>query len=93
MPEPGNGPDALKEPSLEGAFKVPADEFILRLRTALASKITKIRDYIEEGTIQRDEAAIIALSAGRLQFRFQDYPIPNIVRALYGVGSITVEIT
>ena len=92
MPEPGNGPDALKEPPLGIVFNVPADEFILRLRTALASKITKVRHYIEKGIIQRNEAAIIALSAGRLPFRFQEYPIPNVVRALYGVGSITLEI-
>ena len=91
MPEPGIGPDALKEPS-ERVFTVNADPFILRLSTALASKTTKLRKYIEDRIIQPDEATIIALSGGRLPLRFLDYPIPNIVRALYGVGDITLEI-
>ena len=92
MPQPGNGTDALREPPLGKAFSIPADAFILRLRTALAEKIAKTRHYIDNGTIQPGEAAIIAVSAARLPFRFQDYPIPNIVRALYGVGSITLEL-
>lgn len=91
-PKPGDGPDALREPLPGEVFSIPEEAFILRLRTAVAEKIGKIHRYIENGTIQAGEAAIIAVSAARLPFRFQDYPIPNIVRALYGVGSMTVEL-
>jgi hypothetical protein len=38
------------------------------------------------------DATIIAISGGRLPFRFQEYPIPNIVRALCGVGFLGMEL-
>lgn len=86
MAQPGTGADALIEPSSQGVFDVPANEFVLRLATAIRKKFDKVSEYIENGTISRDDATIIAISGGRLPFRFQDYSVPNIVRALCGVG-------
>jgi hypothetical protein len=92
MPQPGTGADALIEPPTQGVFDVPANEFILRLATALREKFDKVSGYIENGTIPRGDAAIIAISGGRLPFRFQEYPVPNIVRALCGVGFLGMEL-
>jgi hypothetical protein len=92
MPQPGTGADALIEPPAQGVFDVPANEFVLRLATALREKFDKMLRYIEDGTIPRYDAAIIAISGGRLPFRFQEYPIPNIVRALCGVGFLGMEL-
>ncbi|MGO8718012.1 MAG: hypothetical protein ACLQMO_02190 [Acidobacteriaceae bacterium] len=92
MPQPGMGADALIEPPVVGVFDVPADKFVLRLATALRDKFAKVSRYIESGTIPASDATIIAVSGGRLPFRFQEYPIPNIVRALCGVGFLSMEL-
>lgn len=92
MPQSGTGADALIEPAAQAVFEVPVDEFVLRLATALREKFDKVLRYIEDGTIPRSDAAIIAISGGRLPFRFQEYAIPNIVRALCGVGFLGTEL-
>lgn len=91
MPQPGIGADALVEPA-EGVFEIPVDKFVLRLATALQEKVAKVARYIDDGTIPASEAIIIAVSGGRLPFRFQEYPIPNIVRALCGAGFLGMEL-
>jgi len=91
MPESGDGPDALNEPLTGQAFTVPIDDFVLRLRTAIAAKLSKLSRYIEDGTISPGDAAIVAVSGGRLPFRFNEGPIPYIVRAVLGVGGPTLE--
>lgn len=92
MPKAGAGADALIEPTPQTVFDVPADRFVLRLTTALMEKFGKVGQYIEEGTIPISDAAVVAISGGRLPFRFQEYPIPNIVRALCGVGVLRTEV-
>lgn len=92
MPRAGSGPDALVEPASQTVFDVPADRFVLRLTTALGEKFGKVLQYIEAGTIPISDAVVVAISGGRLPFRFQEYPIPNIVRALCGVGFLCAEV-
>lgn len=94
MPQPGTGADALIEPpdDSNAAFSVPAVEFVLRLRTAVQEKSAKLYQYIKDGTIQPSEATVIAVSGARLPFRFTDYPVPNIVRAVLGVGNLQIHI-
>lgn len=92
MPERGSGPDELREPRDGHAFTVPVDDFVLRLRTAVDAKITRLTQYIDDGTIPAGDAAIIAISGGSLPVRFSEGPTPNIVRALFGVGSSVLEI-
>jgi hypothetical protein len=93
MPQPGIGPDAIAEPVDKSiVFWVPRQEFVLRLRAAVQEKSTKLLQYLRDKTIPSGEATIIAVSGGRLPFRFQDYPVPNIVQAVYGVGNLQVHI-
>jgi hypothetical protein len=92
MPQAGAGADALIEPTSQTVFDVPTDRFVLRLTTALREKFGKVLQYIEQGTIPISDAAVVAISGGRLPFRFQEYPIPNIVRALCGVGFLCTEV-
>lgn len=92
MPHAGTGPDALSEPPTEGVFSIPLDTFVLRLATAIQEKVTKLERYIKSGTISSTDSTVIAVSGGRLPFRFQEYPIPNIVRAVCGVGFVGVEL-
>jgi hypothetical protein len=92
MPHAGTGPDALNEPPADGVFNIPLDNFVLRLATAIQDKVTKLESYIKGGTISSADATVIAISGGRLPFRFQEYAIPNIVRAVCGVGFVGVEL-
>jgi len=92
MPKSGDGPDALSEPQPGQVFNVPADDFVLRLRNAIDEKILKLRQYIDDGTIPTGDAAIVAISGGRLPFRFNEGPIPSVVRTLLGAGSPVLEI-
>jgi hypothetical protein len=93
MPNAGVGPDALTEPIGGGVYTVPLDAITLRLITAIRSKATVIQGYIEEGTISSDDPTVIAVSGGRLpiSFRLNGYPVPDPVRALFGVRHLTLE--
>jgi len=92
MPQARSGADALIEPMSQTVFDIPADRFVLRLATALSEKFGKVLRYIEQGTIPISDATVVAISGGRLPFHFQEYPIPNIVRALCGVGFLGIDI-
>lgn len=92
MPQAGIGADALSEPPSGGVFDVPLDDFVLRLATAIQEKVTKLESYIKNGTISSTDATVIAVSGGRLPFRFTEYAIPNIVRSVCGVGFVGVQL-
>lgn len=93
MPQSGDGPDALTEPIRSGVYKVPLEGITLRLITAIRSKATVVQTYMEEGTISPSDATIIAVSGGRLPMscRYNGYPVPDPVRAVYGVSYLARE--
>lgn len=92
MPEPGSGADQLSEPPPGKVYSVPTDAFVLRLCNVTQNKMGKYAGYIEKGMILPGDATIIAISGGRLPFRFAELETPSIVRALFGVGWPVVEI-
>src|SRR5258708_1309526 len=92
MPHAGSGPDALSEPPVGKVFSVPTEAYVLRLRTAMQEKVSKFEQYLNDGTINPGDATIIAVSGARLPFRFNEQPIPSIVRAVCAVGSVVLEI-
>jgi hypothetical protein len=92
MPHPGTGPDALSEPALGKVSTVPLEGIVLRILTALQEKALRLRHYLEDGTISASDATVIAVSGGRLPFRFNEYPIPSIVRAVCAVGSLVLNL-
>jgi hypothetical protein len=91
-PEAGRGPDALTEPQIGTVFDVPVEAFILRLRNSIQNKRIAIDQYILNGTIPVSEPIIIAISGARLPFRFTEGPTPNIVRAVFGIGNLVLEL-
>jgi hypothetical protein len=68
------------------------DAYVLRLRTAIDEKAKKIKSYMQRGIIQRGEATAIAVSGGRLEYRFAEGIIPKIVRAAFAVGNVAVHL-
>ena len=92
MPWIGEKSDQLKEPPPGEVYNVPHDQFVLRLTAAIQEKAKKFDTYIENGTVQPSEPMVIAVSGGRLPFKFSDAPVPRIVRALFGVGDVGVQL-
>jgi hypothetical protein len=90
-PKPGSGADALTEPETGKVFDVPIEAYMMRLTNSIQTKIAAIDRYVLDGTIPPGDSIIIAISGARLPFRFTEGPIPNIVRAVCGVGSMVLE--
>jgi hypothetical protein len=92
MPRLGEKSDQLKEPPPGEVYNVPHDQFVLRLAAAIQEKAKKFDTYIANGTVQSSESMVIAVSGGRLPFKFSEAAVPRIVRALFGVGDVGVQL-
>lgn len=91
-PTAGEGADAISDPPMGKVYDVPVEGTMLRLLNAIQTKSSVVERYISDGTIPYGEPAIIAVSGARLPFRFTEGPIPTIVRSVYGIGNVCVEI-
>jgi hypothetical protein len=91
-PTNGQGENAIPPTQPGVAYAVPNEKLILRLRTAIEAKIKKFEAYRKRGWVRDIDSAVIAVSAGRLDFRYQDYVIPRVVQALYGAGHLTITL-
>lgn len=67
------------------ANDVPAEKIMLRLTSALKSKIDKFRKYKNENCIDNG-SYVIAINDGNIPYSEREDRIPRIVKVLYGVG-------
>jgi hypothetical protein len=88
----GVGPDGLRSPEPGKVYDVPTTAYILRLRSAIEYKAEQLKHHIQLGYIKDGQAAVIAVSGALLEFRYSELPVPRIVRALFGVGDLVLEI-
>jgi hypothetical protein len=88
---PGDGLDTLQWEEPFKCNNVPVDKFVLRLRTAIESKSDQLKRHIAKGYIKASHATVIAVSGAMLPYRIEGQPIPNIVRAVLGVGDLILE--
>jgi len=65
---------------------------ILRFRSVIEDKAKKLEKYREKGIIKPTDRAVIAISGVLLPYRVSPRIPPEIVRAVYPVGDITIEI-
>ena len=92
-PTSGTGPDAMQHTPLGICYDVPVQSFILRLRSAIKEKAGKMATYIHDGVIPADKPAVIAISSSLLPTNIQEQPhVPRIVRAVFAVGNLVLEI-
>jgi len=92
MPACGTGPDAMEDPPMGVVCDVPVDSFILRLRSAFETKARVMTDYMKAGPIQPGQATVIAISGALLPTAISEAPVPRIVKAILGVGNLTLDI-
>jgi hypothetical protein len=92
---PGTGPDALDTEFKVGTvYDYNPDGLVLRLRSVIRDKSTKLESYTADGIVKPGQAAVIAVSGVALPGRYKYsgvYP-PEIVRAVYPANHQVIEI-
>jgi hypothetical protein len=92
---PGNGPDAL-DTNLEfgKVYDYNPDRLVLRMRSVIRDKSTKLRSYFDANIIKAGQSAIVAISGVSLPWRYKYsgcYP-PEIVRAVFPANNQVIEL-
>ena len=95
-PGRGEGRDAV--PELEyleynappNLTRVPVEETILRLRSAIEDKYKKYRRYLEQDVLNGDDAFVIAINSKRIQLIVSETDVPLIVKAVLPFGNLVV---
>jgi hypothetical protein len=69
-----------------GIQKLPDDEIMLRLTSAILSKQRVYAGYLKDQIVKPKDYLIIAINSCQLDGAHMDFSIPRIVRALYPIG-------
>lgn len=85
-----DGDEALAPRPIGEAYAIPGDAYTLRLTNALDAKVKQYLRYVRLGYIKPGDATVIAVSAARLNYRFNDLPTPRIVSAVFAAGNMTI---
>lgn len=91
-PSAGKGPDAVPEEQLGVTYKLPSDEIILRLRSAIEEKFRKYETYRDNGLLSPSEPFVIAINGRGLPSAWTETDLPRIVKAVFPFGSSYVTI-
>jgi hypothetical protein len=92
-PNAGDGPDAVREPEpgAREARRVPQEQIILRLMSAVAAKREKWRQDLERGRVSKDDGFIVAVNDRKVYFwAGLGAEMPYIAKGLYGFGHLAV---
>lgn len=74
-PSRGTGDDAVPEVRWDGkAVRVPDDEVVLRIRSAIEAKYSRRLSYVDEGVIGDDEPYVVAVNGAA------SHSIPSLSR-------------
>ena len=80
-----NKPDSVPHIKPGSVGDVPVREYVLRINSSLSDKAKKFKTYIDEGKVDLNDLAAIALNMGR--FPFLSLHIRDVmVRSVYGLG-------
>jgi len=92
-PTAGSGPDAV--PRLEygksEASRVPQEQIILRITSALDAKRAKWVKDLKSGRISAHDGYIVAINDRSIREAWLGSDMPYVVKALYGFGDIAVS--
>ncbi|WP_067564239.1 hypothetical protein [Halofilum ochraceum] len=86
-------PDAIPEPQFGKAGRVPEEQILLRMRSAIQGKYeTKYREYRDKGVIGPDDSYVVAVNGCQLHHAIaDDYP-PWIAKAVFPIGGLQVAL-
>lgn len=95
-PKGGAGPDALQKPILEVGkvhfSSVPEEKIILRYQSSILEKFNKYQGYIEDETVKRNDAYVIAVNGKRIPYSNLEDDIPNIIKSVLPFRDLNVII-
>ena len=82
-------PNSVTETVADGEFRnVDPDKSVLRCTQALSEKKLQQIRWIAKGVCNQDEPFLIAINGRNLKLRIDNSSLPQILRALYGTGSM-----
>ncbi len=90
-----NSPDQVPNFEPGVVTRVPEEEIILRLRSAISEKFdNKYFKYLENGVISPSDAYIIAINSCKIPAAIVDSEPPRIIKAVYPAGytQITIDV-
>ena len=91
-PSSGSGPDAIPPVSYGRMQPVPGEAIILRIRSALAEKLRKLRTYLRKGTVRPGEPFLLAINGRALRFGNTSGSLPWVVSAVFPLGEESITI-
>lgn len=86
----GTGGDRVPDLHYGGVSSIPTDEMVLRIANGLAAKYKKYCSDLENGFVENDDPYVIALD--RSQLEHVDALLPNILKALFGIGTLALHV-
>nr|WP_281721637.1 hypothetical protein [Nitrosomonas nitrosa] len=82
-------PNSVTETPCDGEMhKVYPDKSVLRCTQVLSEKKQQHLEWIEKGVCDQNESFLIAINGRNLQLEIFDNDLPQILRALYGIGDM-----
>ncbi|MDP9195250.1 MAG: hypothetical protein M3O22_00515 [Pseudomonadota bacterium] len=86
-----NLPDSIPEFKWDGtAQSIDHDRNVLRVTQGLGHKKEQYNKWIKKGICSESEPFILAINGKNLDWRISDKTLPEILRALYGMGDLQV---
>lgn len=94
-PKLGDTDDKLPPMIINGVSSLPEKEFLLRITSAISTKLKKYQEYINKEYVSKDDCLIIALSACNLsQYgSLMDFPVSAPLKVLQGYGDLYINIS
>ena len=89
----GTGADAVVEAASGIAHDVPDDGVKLRILSAIADKVSKFEQYVDEGIVSPTDPCVIAVNTGAVPWGRKEREVPRIVRCLFPFGHEVIEIS
>ncbi|MCK5658258.1 MAG: hypothetical protein KAH96_00065 [Alphaproteobacteria bacterium] len=89
LPERGdlNEPDSVPLPNYSEDFsEYDIDKSVLRCTNILNAKKAQYLKWIRKGVCRPEDAFIIAINGKDLKLHIHDDELPDVIRALYGIG-------
>lgn len=89
-PGPGTGKDAVPKMKTGTANRVPDNEIVLRIRSALRDKLTQFEHALDQGIVQETDAYIVAINGIRIRESISEGSIPFVLKAVFPFGDLNV---
>ena len=93
VPSEGVGYDSVPSPTEINKYEpIPEEKIILRFTNAISEKNKKLSQYIEDGTVQQNDAFIIGICGGKIPLAQYNGTMRSIIKSVYPFGEHSSKI-